>query len=297
MKISTLKTKALKANAIHRVGFTLIELLLVIAIMAVLATMSLGLMASATEDDKVSATQSRISKIEALMQFEMDDYEVRRLPFKTSDLGLFVSANRYGTVPEGVQLRNLRRRIVADLMNAEMPSESNGNLGQFPTPDFLTWINANYSNPVGSTTLAAYLQDPQYRPSGVEYWNRFGPLMNLPSEYLYEILNRIDFDGTSGLESFAGSAIGDTDLDGVLEIVDSFGEPMQMRILQVIATETATNSEIWNDAANTTWILKETTGPNTGLPIGYTRLDPTIPRRLDQIRFQVFSARLDAQTF
>ncbi len=281
-----------------RDGFTLIELLLVIAIMAVLATMSLGLMASATEDAKVSATQSRIAKIEALMQFEMDDYEVRRLPFNTSALGAFVGANPHATgagYRPGVQLRNLRRRIVAELINAEMPSASNTDLGQFPTPDFRTWLQANYSNPVGAITLESYLLAPQFRPSGVEYWNRFGPLVNLPSEYLYEILKRIDFDGASGLESFSGSATGDTDGDGVFEIVDAFGEPMQMRVLQVIGIATA-NSEIWDDA-NTNWIVKETSGVNAGLPIGYTLLDPTVPRGLEQIRFQVFSTHLDALTF
>ncbi len=302
-----------------RTGFTLIELLLVIAILAVMATMSLAVMRGATEDAKVAAAQSRITKIESLVRLQLEQYEVRRLPISTSLLRDYVVANAITMptpVPTLVQLRNLRRRIIADLISAEMPRplysagvfSVNPDLGLFPTTQpsidapagygggFGPWLDVHYPNPVplvGGTTLRQRLT--ALKPAGVNTWAAFNgnANFNLPGEYLYEILKRIDSDGSSGIEGLGNAAVGDFDGDSVPEIVDAWGESMQLRILQVIGTETAPQTDLWNDTA-TNWNLEETTGPTTGLPVGFSTLNAVIPRELDQIRVHIVSPRLDS---
>ncbi|MDE0937699.1 MAG: prepilin-type N-terminal cleavage/methylation domain-containing protein, partial [Mariniblastus sp.] len=70
----------IKPGGAGRCGFTLIELLLVIAIVTVLSTMALGVLRSATTDAKISATQARLTQINAIMEVVMEDYSVRRMP-------------------------------------------------------------------------------------------------------------------------------------------------------------------------------------------------------------------------
>ena len=80
-------------SALLHSAFTLVELLIVIAIIGVLTAMSLSLLGSASNDAKVSATQARMSQITSILQLQMEDYEVRRLPISNRVLGQFVEAN------------------------------------------------------------------------------------------------------------------------------------------------------------------------------------------------------------
>ena len=179
-----------------RSAFTLIEMLFVIAIIAVLSSLAYGIMAEAQVDAQVSATKSRIAQIESIMQIVMEDYEVRRLPVRNAELLRFIDVNRINTppnqVPRGVQLKNLRRRIMLDLVKSEFPREfydatnnlaTNPDLGVFPKnvpavgtspvmlsppfdQSFNSWLRDNdpnygYGNPIttasGDLLLADFL--------------------------------------------------------------------------------------------------------------------------------------------
>ncbi len=284
-------------------GFTLVELLLAISIMAVLATMSLALMRSATEDAKESATLARISKIEAMLQLELENYEVRRLPINRSIL----EAAAVGPPQQQLlEMRDLKRRIIADIINTEMPR---------PYFDATRREYKPLSNITESVQIGTDLSPPPFYyphpnsglplslgleavpPAGVQRWNSVKAAypstqyssedtsvprlakFDLPAEYLYEILSRIDYDGTSGIESLGNAAVGDTDGDGIFEVIDSWGEPMVWRIVQVIVG--SEDSTDWNNWA-----------PVTLIPEGYELLNPSVPRDISQIRFQILSANL-----
>lgn len=287
----------------HR-GFTLIELLLVISIIAVLSTMALGVMRKAQDDAREAATRARIVQIEAILAVVMEDYEVRRLPISNRELAAYVydnSNHMEGSQATKVftQTKHLRRRILMDIISAEMPRpfvepntnppvfKRNPDLGRFPTNvpgigtgslGFSDWLDAAYPG------LAKRLSD--LVPAKVLSFRRLDdPEFNLPGEYLYAILERIDVDGTPATESLGNSAIGNSDDDRFPEIVDAWGEPMQLRIWQIIAEEV--EPDVWQDFENPNFDARL-----NGVPLGYKVLDPTEPRDITKIRTEVASTRL-----
>lgn len=307
-------------------AFTLVELLIVIAIMAVVSVMSVGLLRSASDDAKTAATNSRIAKIEALLQMELENYEVRRLPIRLGELRNYVSNNRQTGVNFMVQLRDLKRRIQQDILGSEMPGAfisggvlvTNPDLGRFPTEEeiiqpwsgggqvaaykigFRDWLDNYYPNPVSGTTLADRLA--QVRSSGTQKWLSKSSDADFkePGEYLYAILENIDAGGVSAVESLGDSAIDNLDGDSHPSVVDAWGNDLQLRILQVIAEEQngsgsfMPDTGLWIDYP-VDWNTKQNSGvPTDGLPVGYCPLNPVVPRPLHKIKFQVVSPRLDS---
>ena len=304
-----------------RAGFTLVELLFVIAIIAILASMTAGILGKAKRDSEISATRSRITQIEAIMQTVTEDFEVRRLPFRNSDLAEFVRsslpANRQREVR--MRVRNLRRRVVAAMLQAEFPVallDGNGDfvvnseIGQLAPASiageysFRQWLGDTY-DPALLTELEAS------RSAEMSFWQSIattpgpgaiGPRLDQPGEYLYIILERIDVDGSSALELLGPNAVGDTDDDGVPEIVDAFGDSMQLRIVQVEVLEPIPTSgadlpptDIWTDVSPSeiNWNRLVDLGDGVKVPQGYQFLNPVIPRSINQIRFQVVSPQLE----
>ena len=217
-----------------RSGFSLVELLFVIAIIAVLGALSAGILSKARKDAQISATQSRITQIEAIMQTVMEDFEVRRMPFRNSEL------------PENLTLtavRNLRRQIVAGMILAEYPSDD-ASLGQWQLPGDASFLSNR-------------------RTAEMLYWGSLtgADVPDQPGEFLHLILSRIDIDGISALESLGPNVVGDPDGDGLLDIVDAFGDSMALVAVQ------DTGSQI--------------------MP-----LDPTVAPPINEIRFQVVSTTL-----
>ena len=345
--MSTFQTTRTRST---RSAFTLMELLLVISIIAVLAGMLIGVMDGARKDANIAATKSRAQIIDRILLEQIEEFQGRRLPFLLSDLETFVAANP--TVPSDprpyVQLKHLRRRIVAEIINAEFPRayiDGSGNLapnpdmGFFPSVEpsvdgpapydrgFEDWCNTLYPNPNSfGVRLVDYLALPQFQSAASGYWGRFNPshpdfdttntgILELPGEYLYQILSRIQFQGTTALDALGNQAIGDSDGDGFLEIVDAWGTPMEMRIFQIgirendptfLAGEHAQDifisrgqNEIlpenrldWNDR-NPTRIDPRTGAENVfRFPLGWVSLNTSIPRSLDQIRVEIVSSNI-----
>lgn len=323
------QTKTTSVNSRRRSAFTLIELLFVIAIIAVLTSLAYGVMAEAQDDARVSATKSRIAQIESILQIVMEDFEVRRLPVRNVELLAFIDQNRIVTgsdqVPRGVQLKNLRRRIMLDLIKAEFPTAFldvateqlvvNPDLGNFPTQTpvlgsapldpsfdapFLAWLDTNYDQPAftGGPLLSAYLASR--RTAEVLFWSDFAPTIppitaigdtfKDPGEYLYIQLSRVNIDGSTALELLGPNAVGDPDGDGFLDIVDAFDESLGLKILQAMpADETDITQDRWA-FADTNWTQRS--GPDA-LPTGYQIATSVVPSPISAVRIQVVSPTLE----
>ena len=73
------------------------------------------------------------------------------------------------------------------------------------------------------------------------------------AEMLYALLNQIDFNGTSALDSLGSSAVGDTDGDGQLEIVDAWDEPLGFQFHQANLQRTSASPPTTGSPANGVW--------------------------------------------
>ena len=125
-------------NNRSRAAFTLVELLLVIAIIGVLASLALAVVAGAQDEARRSATVARLGQIRAMMLDRIEDYEFRRIPVRLKDFKVGQNGDRD-------ELQRVTNRIIADMINVEMPREivgegSNQTVGQFPSAKLVSWL-------------------------------------------------------------------------------------------------------------------------------------------------------------
>ncbi len=250
----------------RRSAFTLVELLLVIVIIAILASLGVGVMAQAQNDAAISATRSRITIIQKILEIELEDYEVKRSPVSFGVLSSLIDNSSF-TDPAGRKLlhaKNLKRMLIADLIRTEMPDGSiSGDqiVGRFPSQaltDHLSDFGIGVSN-IGNNSFTMSAGASSFSvstPNHVLNWREWlegwlfantgssadltqWPLINDSdptdeffedaahrSELLYQILQNIDVDGVPATEVIGTNSIADTDGNGYLEIVDAWGEPM-----------------------------------------------------------------------
>jgi hypothetical protein len=194
---------------------------------------------------------------------------------------------------------------------------ANGDIGTFPsnTPGvgtgslgFRDWLDQEYPN--GTPLLSARLAS--LKSSRIESFARLNGNVNfnLPGEFLYQILDRIDFDGESGVEILGGRAVGDTDSDGFFEVLDGWNDSLQLRFFQIAldpatqpkptpSNDTPAAADVYVDYPNPDFdIVVPSAGVNPVflLPVGYGVMDPTIPRELGKIRFDVVSPNMGRQS-
>ena len=264
-----MKKSTLKPNTVRQVhgGFTLVELLLVIAIIAVLSSMAVGVIAGAQNDARVAATRSRVQVIEKLMQAELEDFEVRRsplpfrfissentiAPFSIVELAVgeglpprMPAAWNPAAVNRGLHARNMKRLLVLDLIRSEYPDFTSGTplgLGTFPSIQFQQYLtDPPSSGGLGMTAIELNTNVlpffARYQTANVLRWTGWGGALNGPNdansaEVLYRILSELEVDGVSGMDVLGGSrATADTDGDGFLEVVDAWGDPIAFQFHQ-----------------------------------------------------------------
>ena len=105
-----------------RTAFTLVELLLVVSIIAILASLAVGVMAQAQNDAAIAATRSRMTLIEKILEIELENYEVRRSPVSFAGIGGLIGASTLTPGNTLLHAKNLKRMIIADLIRAETVS-------------------------------------------------------------------------------------------------------------------------------------------------------------------------------
>ncbi len=216
-------------------AFTLVELLVVISIITLLASTALFTMFGVREDVRETRARAQVAKINELIMEKWESYQTRALPIR---------------IPAGTDPRMaaaMRLNAVRELMRMELPDRMTDIL----CPDPLS--NIHPSGIPSSSLLRAYFRRVQshMNPGPDGGWGVAGSDDDgngIPddvcefawpgsddrgwsrryqdSECLYLILSSIRENDSTGLEFFDESEIGDTDNDGMPEILDSWRQPI-----------------------------------------------------------------------
>ena len=243
-----------KSSKATRNAFTLIELLVVISIIGFMSGMFLVAYRGASQESNVQKTRTTIQKISEVLNARMEEYA--SLPIALQNITLpgpipgsaVAAGSATNYEPPTFLLERARLLSVRELIVLEMPDH----------PDDLRWsqkwaATANRSTPAywnGLTkTLSTglYVPVPPAAPSPVFVKNRatarvrglvqrlssgFVPIPNWEdnnanAELLFLIIEDSDLNGSSAIELFGKSEVGDTDGDGLNEFIDAFGNPIQ----------------------------------------------------------------------
>ncbi len=207
-------------------GFTLVELLVVLTIISLLATTVLFGLSGVQTNAREQRTKAQIARIHELIAEKWESYETRRISIRPG-FGWTQAAWNPPT-PRVDRLIGLR-----DLMRLELPDQitdvatldgsafvpHTAPVSGIPQPA----LNAYYFSiadkqmPFGElNTTAANVE------SGLEWSPSYQG-----AECLYMILSRLRVGDSNGLDSFSESEIGDVDNDGMPEILDAWGQPIE----------------------------------------------------------------------
>jgi prepilin-type N-terminal cleavage/methylation domain-containing protein len=176
-------------------GFTLVEMLMVIAIIAILAAMAIAALAGANEQGKRQRAETQIARIDQMLSERWNSYRFRQLPIR-------IPAN---TAP--LAAATFRLNAVRELMRMELPQRLSD------------VYDAPVTLPNRPSLNLAYLRRLPATPPTTRQWEQ--------AECLYLIIAEIRDGEDSALQHFLPSEIGDSDGDGLNEILDPWGTPIQ----------------------------------------------------------------------
>jgi prepilin-type N-terminal cleavage/methylation domain-containing protein len=187
----------------HR-GFTVPELMIVVAILGLLVAFSFGAYNSAVAHSRASRTKVVIAKLDQLVMERWESYRTRPVPIRVNDPTkplTFVPPNH----PQFAQLAAQKRLYaLREIMRMELPN-TRADVLDNPVYVARTAINRGYLRKVPSTWS--------------ETWQQ--------AECLYLIVASMRDHDKSALDFFTNDEIGDLDQDGVPEILDGWGNPIQ----------------------------------------------------------------------
>lgn len=190
-----------------RRAFTLTELLIVIAIIGIITGLGLSAFAGAVELAREQRTRSIIAKIDQLIMERYESYRTRAVPIR---------------VPQGIGPQiaaRMRLNALRDLMRMELPDRKS-DLVSGPC-DYDPRTNSALYTPKPSL-YKSYLRQINRGAGSMANWSK--PAQS--SECLYMILSTIQDGDKSALDFFMSEEIGDTDGDGMKEILDAWGNPI-----------------------------------------------------------------------
>lgn len=237
-----------------RKAFTLVELLIVATILAILAGLTVVGLAAAVQDARTSRTRAIIDKIDTLIMERWEGYRTKSVairlragerpmpePFADGDgngrwdIGeSFTDTNGNGLYDHGaawlrlLALRELQRvelpDRISDLCNmAELTDLTDGNLNAINNTSNCLLVS---SGPLPSMPAAGRsykrLADRAIRTSGKPWTTEYQG-----AECLYLILSVLKDHDKSALDYFSTDEIGDVDGDGMKEILDGWGRPLE----------------------------------------------------------------------
>ncbi len=185
-------------------GFTLVELMVSITIIAILAATIMFGLSGVTNTAKIQRAKSQLARIHEILAEQWESYETRGVSFM-------------GAPPTGNSQID-RLLGIRELIRLEMPDRVSDVDPQ------LSLANGVCRTGIALPSSARYFQQRAAAlTSNYTNWT----VQHQGSECLYMILSRAQIGDSNGLEFFSDREIGDTDNDGMPEILDPWGKPIQ----------------------------------------------------------------------
>lgn len=243
-----------------RSAVTLIELLVVVGLIGFMAGMVMFALRGAQDDARVARTRGTITKLNEVILQQWEEYRYRAVDMRMESIQS-VPATNVTRVPPRVQA-HLRTLALRDTMRMEMPDRVSDLLfapTHYSMPDprpgsnlvfYLqqrayphkfglmyralqgALANSTWSGQFGLAALPPGVVEASDLTVEPRALLTAGNLTNCeaavqPSELLYLIVANSTYGGTSALENFRPSEIGDPDSDGLLEFIDAWGNAIQ----------------------------------------------------------------------
>ncbi len=188
-----------------RCGFTLIELLVAIAIIGILAAVTMGVLQAARQTARVAKTKATIAKLNSIVMYCYESYHTRRVPLSRAQIDQIIAEN--GWSPPLQAVARVRLNALYDLMRMEMPdrwSDVNGPplVSGLPRPALSRRLQGTYDRSTASADAR-------------ESW--------AAAECLYLIV----MSTPDAADKFNENEIGDVDEDGLREFLDGWGRPIR----------------------------------------------------------------------
>lgn len=225
-----------------RRGFTLVELMVSISIIGIMSSMVLYALLGAQTDAKIARTRGTVQKINEIILQKWEEFRYKPIQLE---------------LPSGVvharEVARLRMTVLRDVMRMEMPDRITDLIYpptqytvEYPTGAGFASTKISRAIPGGYGILYGMLRS---QIAASKKWSSYN-LAVLPaasftatfpvaplstntdaewdaavqsSELLYLLVSTCNFGGSSALEHFRSSEVGDTDDDGLLEFIDGWG--------------------------------------------------------------------------
>lgn len=191
-----------------------------IAIIAIIAGMVVTGLASATNQARAARTRSQITKIDTLIMERYESYRTRPVRVTASTNTITAAQNRVSAIRELMRLEMPDQ--ISDLCTAAERIDLESGDGQLDAFTSLTDANRAVLAIVPSVTCSYKRLANRNGIAQGKAWTTG----NQGAECLYLILSTMKDGDKSALDYFQPDEIGDTDEDGMKEILDGFGRPI-----------------------------------------------------------------------
>ncbi len=213
---------------IMRRSFTLTELLVVMMVIGILASSLLFAMYNAVQQAKESRTRAQIAKLHELLASRWDAYRTRAMRFQiAAPSPQIADAARRALRKDSRKTAEFRLTLLRDLMRMEMPDRA-ADVIDLPVklPYTFSDPDSGFSGTVQIYIARPALSQQYFRIAASSTWLAPESINHQDSECLYMIIASMRDLTSTGLDFFQPSEIGDTDGDGMPEILDAWGKPI-----------------------------------------------------------------------